>query len=107
MKDPGVIEPSKMKAQQFRNLAMFAGFSAIAAIRPVDAHALRVRRVWALIVYSMRLLRLPWQEFQAFSDTHITRISKTLLDAWIKAFGLRSCVYNVHVAICHILEVKV
>ena len=100
------MDPGKLKAQEFRNVAMFAGFSVIKAIEPVDAHALKVRRVWTYTIFCMRVIRLPKREFERLSEALIKRTARTLLDLWISAFGLRSCVYNIHVAICHMLEVK-
>ena len=96
-----------MKAQQFRNLGMFTLFSVIASINPVDTDALRVRRLWALVGFAVRAIRLPKKEFSQIPHNVLKRVSETLMAAWIKTFGLRSCVYNVHVAIVHLLQVKV
>ena len=100
------IDPGKCKAQDLRNIILFAGFSVIGAINPLDTHALRVRRVWGLCIYVARLLRLPRREFASFTEAGIKIVCRTLLQAWITTFGIRSCVYNIHVAICHVLDVS-
>ena len=105
MKNVRALDLPKMKSQEFRNIGLCAGFSVIAAIDPVDINALRVRRVWGLLIFLNRSMRLPKKEREIIPDNYIKSASKTLMEAWIKAFGIRSCVYNVHVAISHALEV--
>lgn len=94
-----------MKAQDFRNLMLFQCFSVVAGIDQVDREALRVRRVWALAAFLMRLYVIPKAEFSFFTDGQVKRIADTFYDAWGKAFGLRSLVYNIHIAASHIKEV--
>ena len=95
-----------MKAQDFQNATCFYAFAVISSISPVNLAALRVRRVWALWCFVTRLYRLSAEEFLQHTEASIKKILATFLDAWIAAFGKRTCVYNVHVAAAHLLEVK-
>ena len=103
--NPKAIEMGKMKAQDYRNVTCFMAFAVINGIRAINTAAMRTIRVWALWCYITRLYRLPAEEFMQHTEASIRKVLSTFLDAWIAAFGKRTCVYNIHVAAAHLLEV--
>ena len=99
------MEPSKMKAADFQNISIMYPFTIITAIDPCNEDAMRVRRLWALLAVMQRILRVPKEEIKYMTDSQIKGICKTFYCLWVKVFGLRSAVYNLHVTAAHILQV--
>ena len=99
------MQPQKMKAQDFRNASLLFPFTIISGIEPVNDDAMRVRRIWALLAAIQRILRIPKEELKYLSDKRIKGICDTFYNLWVKVFGLRSAVYNIHVTGAHIMQV--
>ena len=91
-----------MKAQEFRNLALFFVPVVIDCLES-DAEE---RKLWLLLWYMLRSCTVPNEEFANIPVESIKLCMETFYNLYERLFGEINCSYSVHVVCCHLLDMR-
>lgn len=92
-----------MKAQEFRNLALF--FFPI-VLNCIPSIHYKEHKLWLLLTYMLRACILPNPEFNVVDTSDILYCSNNFYILFEELFGSKNCSYSVHVVCSHLLKIR-
>ena len=97
------LDPSVMKGQEYRNIAIFFF---IIVIKCIPVNNGKEKKLWLLYGYMIRSCILPEKEFKNIDLENIESACARFYKLYEELFGLDNCSYNTHVVIAHLLEIR-
>ena len=97
------LDPSCLKAAEYRNLLLFF-FPII--IENIPKKYKKERQLWLTLVFMIRSCIVPNEEFENVNRETIFHACELFYNLFHELFGQKNCTYSIHVVSSHLLKMR-
>ena len=97
------LDPSVLKAQEYRNLLIF--FFPI-VIKNIKETFKKERQLWLSLAFAIRACVIPNEEFEKVNKESIVKSCELFYNLFYEVYGQKNCTYSLHVIASHLMKIR-